>query len=375
MLEKFVVENYKNFKNPIVLDFTETHDYKFNSKCVRNGLLSKLVIYGPNSSGKSNLGFALFDIVSLLTDKTKAAQQLDPLSFINGDSDSKVAKFQYFFKKDDDHIVFTYKKSSPEKLVYEDLYINGIKIYSYDFLTQEREFLNMNMINAESLNFDYFENNFSILRYIANNTQQPVDSYVKYVMAFVSNMLWFRSLQDNSYIGLTTGAVDVGAWIIENGYVEEFQKFLYDMAGINIKLGAAIVQQPAPTKALLIEEHKNTPLIFEQCASSGAKTLQIFFYWSKQFSKVSLLFIDEFDAFYHNDLSRNILKLVSDMDNTQAIFTTHNSYLASNELLRPDCYFTLDKGKLVSFVDGTDRELREGHNLEKMLRNGEFKVE
>ena len=58
----------------------------------------------------------------------------------------------------------------------------------------------------------------------------------------------------------------------------------------------------------------------------------------------------------------------------QVIFTTHNSYLASNEISRPDCYFILDKGRLSSFADSTERELREGHNLEKLLRNGEFNV-
>ena len=56
----------------------------------------------------------------------------------------------------------------------------------------------------------------------------------------------------------------------------------------------------------------------------------------------------------------------------QTILTSHNTYLANNELLRPDCYFMLNKGKLTSFSDSTDRELREGHNLEKMLRQGEF---
>ena len=56
----------------------------------------------------------------------------------------------------------------------------------------------------------------------------------------------------------------------------------------------------------------------------------------------------------------------------QTILTSHNTFLADNDLLRPDCYFILSKGKLVSFADSTDREIREGHNLEKMLRQGEF---
>ena len=56
----------------------------------------------------------------------------------------------------------------------------------------------------------------------------------------------------------------------------------------------------------------------------------------------------------------------------QTILTSHNTYIANNDLLRPDCYFTLKDGTLKSFADSTERELREGHNLEKMLRQGEF---
>ena len=82
--------------------------------------------------------------------------------------------------------------------------------------------------------------------------------------------------------------------------------------------------------------------------------------------------MDEFDAFYHFELSRNIIEFILQYKNMQAILTSHNTYLANNNLLRPDCYFILKDGKIKTFVDSTDRELREGHNIEKMLREGEF---
>lgn len=371
MLIKFTVENYKNFKNPITLDFTEKHEYKFNPKSVKNGLLSKVVIYGPNASGKSNLGLALFDIVGLLTDKNRDLQQVDPMSFINADSDSGIAKFEYCFKKDDKCIRYGYWKETPTKLIFEELYIDEVKVFSYDFLNKKRDFARMDLIEAQNLNFEYFEQNFAILRYVANNTIQSPDSYVKFLMSFVSRMLWFRSLQNNSYIGLTTGGDDLHSWIIEHNLVEDFQNFLHDMAGIDMKLGVATAEAPNKIQ-LLIEKHKKGPLIFGETASSGTRALELFYYWSRRFKDVSFLFVDEFDAFYHFDLAKNILKYVYELDNLQAVFTTHNSYLASNQLLRPDCYFNLINGALKSFADSTERELREGHNLEKMLRNGEF---
>lgn len=371
MLVKFTVENYKCFKDPITLDFTETHDYQFNKECVKNGLLNKVIIYGANSSGKSNLGFAIFDIVGLLTDKNIDVHQNDPGTYINADSDSNEATFTYVFKKDNDEITYMYRKNAPAKLTYEKLCINNDPVYSYDFNTKKREFNDMAILSAGTLNFQYFENNFAILRYIANNTAQPEDSYVKYIMDFVSHMLWFRSLQENGYIGLTSGTEQLGPWIVSNKLVKEFQTFLKDLAGVELELEPFTVTQPVPMD-VLVEKHKKASFFFENVASTGARALELFFYWSKRFKEVSFLFMDEFDAFYHFELAKNVVKYIIDIDSIQAVFTTHNSYLASNDLLRPDCYFILQDYKLSSFVNSTERELREGHNLEKMLRNGEF---
>lgn len=369
MLKSFTVENYKCFRDPITIDFSEKHDYKFNNSSIKNGLLSKIVIYGANSSGKSNFGFALFDIVGVLTNKNTHEMQREAYSFINADSDSKEARFAYVFKKNEELIEYEYKKSSPDKITFEKLSINGTLIFAYDFISQKREFEHLDIIGAENLNFEYFENNFAVLRYIAYNTLQQEDSYVRFIMNFVSSMLWFRSLQDNGYIGLTTGGEMLDQWIANNRLEKDFQRFLEKIAGIKTDIEVLHSRNEIP---ILIEKHKNASFIFSGISSSGTKALELLFYWSKRFNEVSFLFLDEFDAFYHFDLAKNVLKYIIQLDNIQAVFTTHNSYLASNDILRPDCYFTLKDGKLTSFVDSTDREIREGHNLEKLLRNGEF---
>lgn len=369
MLVKFTVSNYKSFKDPITLDFSSTHDYKFNNNCVKNGLLSKIVIYGANSSGKTNFGYALFDIVAVLTDKQTDFHQLDEGSFLNADSDEKEAVFTYVFQKNNKIITYEYRKSAPSVITYECLEIDGKKVFSYDFKSKEKDFSNMDMLFAESLNFDYFENNFAVLRYIAYNTLQPDDSYVKFIMNFVSHMLWFRSVQENGYIGLTTGVEALDPWIAKNNLNKEFQRFLKKLADIETEIDIVSQNNNNP---FIVEKHKNASFIFSGIASSGTKALELLFFWSRRFNEVSFLYMDEFDAFYHFDLAIKVLKYIVDLDNVQAIFTSHNSYLATNDILRPDCYYVLKKGKLASFVDSTDREIREGHNLEKLLRNGEF---
>ena len=208
----------------------------------------------------------------------------------------------------------------------------------------------------------------AILKYIANNTVQTENSIIKQLMYFVTKMLWFRSLKDNRFIGYENEVVTISDWIVKNNLVKEFNTFLKDNAQLNVNLSYAKLID----RNILIEEHKNIPLIWDQVASSGSSALLLYFYWYKHFNDVKFLFIDEFDAFYHIGLSKKIIENIISYKNMQTILTSHNTYLANNELLRPDCYFILNKGKLTSFADSTDREIREGHNLEKMLRQGEF---
>ena len=65
MLKRFVVKNYKNFRDEIVFDFGNIAGYQFNQDCLYGNLISKAIIYGRNATGKSNLGNAVLDIAIL----------------------------------------------------------------------------------------------------------------------------------------------------------------------------------------------------------------------------------------------------------------------------------------------------------------------
>ena len=98
----------------------------------------------------------------------------------------------------------------------------------------------------------------------------------------------------------------------------------------------------------------------------------MFYIWFHEANELSFIWIDEFDAYYHYELSENIVKLMENNLTCQNVITSHNTNLLSNRIMRPDCYFILSNGKLTSIVNATKRELREGHNLEKLYVNGEF---
>ena len=71
MLKKFSLNNFKNFKDNLVLDLSKVNNYEFSNMAIRNKIVKTALIYGENASGKSNLGYALFDIILHLTDKQK----------------------------------------------------------------------------------------------------------------------------------------------------------------------------------------------------------------------------------------------------------------------------------------------------------------
>ena len=69
MLAKFSVKNYRGFSERIEWDLATPNNYEFNTEVIKDGIIKNGIIYGPNGSGKTNFGLALFDIVNHLGQK------------------------------------------------------------------------------------------------------------------------------------------------------------------------------------------------------------------------------------------------------------------------------------------------------------------
>ena len=224
----------------------------------------------------------------------------------------------------------------------------------------------------ENLNFTYLNGKLSVLRYIANNSALKNDSPIKSIMDFVSHMLWFRSIRQNAFIGFDNSITLIEDWIIRNGLIKDYNDFLINVCGLDVKLSTATLPD---NRQIIIENHDNGKLIFNQSYSSGTSAAELFFFWMKKFNEVSLLFMDEFDAYYHFELSLKIIEILKTYTKMQAVFTTHNTSLMGNEILRPDCYLIMKKGILKPYIDLVGgKEIREGHNLEKIYRGGGLDV-
>lgn len=375
MLRKFEVKNYKNFKETISVDFTKVHDYRYNEYCVKNDLISKMIIYGKNAEGKSNLGSAIFDMINdVQMGRNPYFYRNDQRLYKNANAKaSDLVEFFYSFQFDDDIVNYEYKKKDAYNTVFERLSLNDQTVFYYDLENEEQDFSNLGVINANELNWEEFfessnDDNESTrptaLRYIIYNTVQKDGSIIYKLTQFIKGIRYTSSLNANMRFHFP-----FDEYFEEQEELDKFEKFLNDY-GVKCKL--VMLDQPDGKKELYFDYAK--PLHFASNLSSGTLALTRFYIQYLIRSKPTFVFMDEFDAFYHYELSEKMVELLEKEFDCQVVLTSHNTDLLSNSIMRPDCFMILSNGKLTPICEATNRELRQGHNLEKLYKNGEFNV-
>lgn len=365
MLKSFKVKNFKNFKKNIILDFSATHDYEFSTQLIKNNLINKALIYGKNNTGKSNLGAAIMDITSHLTDNQCSNNPLYKY-YINGDSKKRIAEFEYIFLFGDKEVTYRYKKNENMSLVgKEELYEGDTLLFQYNYT--DNTFLN-NIDEAKTLDLSKRNTSIPVLKFIFNNTQYwDQNSPVRKLKEFVDGMLWFRSLKSNEFMGIMSDNESLYDFIIKNNYLKKFESFLHD-CGQDYNL----CNMAVGSKQIVGVNFGDGPVPFDKIASTGTLSLWVFFYWMNRSNNVTFLYLDEFDAFYHFELAVHILNYINKREEFQSVLTSHNTYLIDNNIMRPDCYFKIANGEIKSLADSTLKKIRQVHNLEKMFLSKEF---
>ncbi|WP_455524963.1 AAA family ATPase [Holdemanella biformis] len=362
MLKKFTVSNYKNFKDEISLDFSKIGEYSFNMDC-----LSMRLIYGRNATGKTNFGRALIDIKILLYGMFRNDENS---VLINADSQKDTAKFIFEFQFGSDEVIYKYSRFENRNLCDEELYINGEVVFKCDFKNSKFDFQGLSIISAETvntkryLNKDEMDNEYVLpfLRWLINNTTFSDNSVLIQLFEYVRKMSMITVGNDLLYSNRNFFE-DLKNPI----YLQSFEDFL-NLMGIECKL---VLQELPDGQVELYFSHKKL-VPFYRTVSSG--TLALTSLYQKIVSNPSLIYIDDFAAFYHYEMAEKLISFFkTKYPKCQLIMTSHNTNLMTNKIIRPDSLFILSsKGTLTALCDATERELREGHNLEKMYIRGEF---
>ena len=371
MLRKFKISNFKSFEKDFEIDLTNINGYEFNKSSIKDGVVNNAIIYGHNGVGKSNLALAIFDIIEHLTDK----QRNDAVykNYLNAYCKSDVASFYYEFLINSKIVIYEYKKYDYKTIAYERLVVDNEELVLFDRTKNSNATIHLK--GAETLKTEIENSELSILKYIKNNTaleNNAINNTFTSLFTFVEQMLYFRSLNDRIFLGFDIGGKHIYEDIIKKKNVEDFENFL-NVAGIECKL--SIVEELGKNTIAFNFNGKQLP--FNEVASTGTISLALFYFWFqsiKENGKVSFVFIDEFDAFYHHTLSALIVEKLKETG-VQFILTTHNTSIMTNDYLRPDCYFEMTKKHIRSLSRSTQKELREAHNIETMYKAGSFDVE
>lgn len=369
MISKFEVKNFKNFNDWFSFDLTDTKQFEFKSECVKNGIVSKALVYGPNGVGKSNLGFAMLDITMHLQERPINNKSYD--NYLPIGREESLAEFKYFYTFGQDSVSYEYGKSKWDELIYESLTIGGELVLHYD-RRNEGSAAKIELKGTESLKKDMGDSKISLITYVRNSSildENKQNGLFQEFIKQVDGMLFFRSLQDYSSIGAEPSYKTLNEYLIKEGDIADLQSFL-DKAGIVCKL--EIIDTEEKPQLMFVNRGKKVP--FVNIASTGTASLCIFYFWLKQLEsnpRISFIFIDEFDAFYHHNLSKLVVNSLNKLP-AQIILTTHNTSIMSNDILRPDCYFLMGQERIESLANRTPKALRSAHNIEKMYRAGAF---
>lgn len=371
MLVRVLVKNFRNFEDWVDVDLKTTKNYEFNTFATSNGIVQHGMIYGKNGGGKSNLGLALLDITCHLNDMSSNTS-LTGLSnnYQNANTVDDLVEFKYFFNFNGVEVVYCYGKESVTRTVYEHLEIDGRACIDLD--RRDGAIGRFNLDGSESLKNDFSGTSISALKYLNANVildDNTENTAFKALMAFVKGMVFFRTLNKRSeHHGVQVETQRLSKEIIDSGSLGDFELFLNE-SGIECSLKQAGSKGDERIDFVFGERN----IEFSQAASSGTQSLGVFYYWWLKLKSGELTFayIDEFDAFYHHALSKQIVKKLSSLD-CQTLLTTHNTTIMSNDLLRPDCYFEIKEGggsvELRPFFTLINKELRKAHNLEKIYK-------
>jgi energy-coupling factor transporter ATP-binding protein EcfA2 len=366
MLTKFAVTNYRGFRHRIEWDLSHPNNYSFHTEAIKESVVKNGIIYGPNGAGKSNFCLALFDIANHLSHKWKKPDYY--LNYACALGHDEPVAFEYTFAFGGHNLVYAYSKVAAEQkgeIVHEALCVDGRRLLLKDkgVLEIDSEF---GLTDAAIQSLKNSANNISIVNYLLSSVPLPKGHALLQLRDFVDNMLFFRSLDNREFIGLKEGGSNIEEYIVKNNLASDFAAYLKEVSGQEYEFAPSVQGETA-----LFCQMGKQKIPFQWVASTGTKNLELQYYWLKEMGNASFVFIDEFDAFYHHELSFKISKRLFDGEN-QVFTTTHDTFLLSNDLLRPDCFFILRDNTIQAICDMTDKELRFGHNLEKLYRGGTF---
>ena len=428
MLLRFVVKNLYSFKEETEFNLFPSskaaHHLHHKVQCADVEAMRLTAIYGANGAGKSNLVKALQYLktfVSLGTISQSVFQNYKfqfSASCLNEPVSMAIefcaggVNFYYSIEMDTgrvsyeslsishrtkDILVFERKSNGTQTITFGEGYLADKSNKLFSTVLQDK------LLGKEALLLSFMATNYSeeipaiadAYKWIVNDLIVLNPKYLKHLaLAYMfSNNPGMKSLLQDVLSGTKTGitSIEVGTRIVEENQLDPaFVKGLKDSPGVPkivqstvddrinnsvvYENGQIVYMEIQPKHQLLDGTDIRMPINFE---SDG--TIRLIEYIPLLYlvlTKDSVVIIDEIERSLHPILIKEIIKKIYESLSAkgQLIFTTHESCLLDQDLLRPDeiWFAQKDTEQATQFYPLSDFNIHKTANIENGYLNGRY---
>lgn len=391
MLLEFTVGNFLSFKEKKTLSLEAGSIKELKDNVVQEGkykLLRSAVIYGANSSGKSNFIKALDFMITTISKSSKlnSTDKLNVNPFLLNTETEKLPsyfeilfienkkRYRYGFEIDNDKIHSEWLYILNEKSKKEDLYfireINGIGVSE---------------IFAEAKGLEGKTRDNALFLSLADQFNSDI---AKTLMEKISDMKIISGIDHQDSISMTDTLYGL------DGYkttVEDFIKKLdLGFSSFNIdadtdksfKNRLRTLHNKFDNKGNIVSQREFKMNEQESSGTNKLFDLSGYIVFTLQFGLI--LVVDELDAKLHPILTQEIIRLFNNPEtnqkNAQLIFTTHDTNLLGANLFRRDQIWftekdnleTTDLYSLIEFKDENGKTIRNDRSFEADYIRGRY---
>lgn len=403
MLIQFNFKNFKSFRDEAILDMSAAKMTEFSERVVPMGnerILPVAAIYGANASGKSNV-YNAFEYMS----------EYVVNSFKYGDEEEKFDDYRpapFLFDE------FSENGDSSFEVYFTIPQDKSKKSYNYGFCVGmegiTEEWLNVKAKTARKYSSVFYrsEDTLDLTGLPENSRDNIAVALEKQVLVvslgaklkiekckavrdwfFANELADFGDAVTNLFLSrrLPKGFVDDRT--VQKKVVEYFSSFDENIKDFRIeKIQSEGESKEEKYKIIALHKKIHSEKMAEiPLGLESAGTLKMFSLYpelQEVLKKGSVFFIDELNARLHPLLVRNFLLTFLNpqinVNHAQLVFTTHDTWQLSNQLLRRDEIWFTEKDEegisslysLADFVDEDGSRIRKDESYEKNYLSGKY---
>lgn len=405
MIVQFSFKNYKSFRNEVTLDMTATKMTELQNHVTNIGndkLLKIAAIYGANAAGKSNIYEAFkymsyYVYASFKFGGDSERKQIDEEKYpkvtpfvLDENAKKEPTTFEVFFIDNEDSMQKTYQYgfSLLQNSVEEEwLYVKSktAREYKTIFYRKSGEKIDFTGIKKGAENIELSLEKETLI--VSLGAKLKISQLKKVRDWFIKNeVVDFGNPIENLLRHETLPTDFTDDREVQSKVIKYFSTFDESIKDFSVK-----VENESSDKDIKIDAlHRNNEgeLISIPLQEESSGTLKMFALYppiQEVLSNGSTLFVDELNSRLHPLLVRNIILTFTNPElnrnNAQLIFTTHDIWQISNDFLRRDEIWFVEKDietgisdlySLADFADEDGTKIRKDEAYSKNYLLGKY---